>query len=202
MFKIYEPQGVYNGARYISFKVTEDNTILRETADCEIPNDKRGGIITLPSDCNALELGENKFANLIKQFINSWQQRLTSAEQTDQIAQRHNLIGWTIGRFLRGRYTGRNGKVWDEHSVTIEVVGLTTDELIAIAEDLCSEIHQECAFLKDYNTGKIMFFDSYSTGYKFMELCLNGGFKKRAHYDNTSENDIGVNVLPNKGDNV
>lgn len=160
MFEIYEPQGVYNGARYISFKVTEDNTILQEGIDWEVPNDIKGGIISLSTDCYTLELDNNKFINAIKQFISTWKQRLTYGKIIDRIAQKHNLIGWTIGKFLRGHYTSKNGKVWDENSLTVEIVGVTLDDLITIAEDLCREFKQESVLLKDYSTGRIMFINS------------------------------------------
>ena len=157
LFEVYEPQGTYNGARYISFKITEENTILREAIEWETPDDERGGIISLSTDCNALELNKNRFVNTLKQFINTWKQRLTYTKRIDKVAQDHNLMGWTVGKFLNGRYTGRNGKVWNENSVTIEVIGVTSDKLLNISKDLCNEFHQESVLVKDYNTNKVMF---------------------------------------------
>lgn len=160
IFEVYEPQGTYNGARYISFNVNEEKTILREAIDWETPDNARGGIITLSTDCNALELDKNRFLNAIKQFIQTWKQRLTYTKTIDKVAQDYNLVGWTVGKYLNGRYTGKDGNVYDENSITIEVVGVTSDKLIAIAEDLCRLFNQEGVMVKDYNNGKVLFVNS------------------------------------------
>lgn len=160
LFEVYEPQGTYNGVRYISFDISEEKTVLREAIDWETPDDARGGIISLSTDCNALKLDKNRFLNTIKQFIKTWKQRLTYVKRIDKVAQEHKLVGWTVGKFLNGRYTGKNGTVWNENSVTIEIVGVTSDKLIAIAEDLCRIFNQESVLVKDYNNGKVLFVNS------------------------------------------
>lgn len=160
LFEVYEPQGTYNGVRYISFDISEEKTVLREAIDWETPDDARGGIISLSTDCNALKLDKNRFLNTIKQFIKTWKQRLTYVKRIDKVAQEHKLVGWTVGKFLNGRYTGKNGTVWNENSVTIEIVGVTSDKLIAIAEDLCRTFNQESVLVKDYNNGKVLFVNS------------------------------------------
>ena len=160
LFEIYEPMGTYNGGRYISFNVTPKNIILREAIDWEVPDNERGGIISLSTDVNAVQLSDNKLINAIKQFILTWKQRLTYSEKVDKVAQKHQLVGWTIGKFLNGRYTGKNGDVFDENSISIEVVGVESAKLIEIAEDFCREFNQESVLLKDYNSGKILFVNS------------------------------------------
>lgn len=159
-FEVYEPQGTYNGARYISFDVTYEKTILKEGIDYEVPDNERGGIIALSTDVNAVNLNKNSFINALKQWLLTWKQRLNYANSVDKIAQKYNLVGWTVGRFLKGRYTGKNKKVWNENSITIEIIGVPTDELIKIAEDLCSEFNQESVLLKNYNDNKVLFINS------------------------------------------
>lgn len=160
LFEVYEPQGTYNGARYISFDISKEKTVLREAIDWETPDNARGGIITFSTDCNALELDKNRFLNAIKQFFQTWKQRFTYTKTIDKVAQGYNVAGWTIGKFLNGRYTGKDGKVYDENSITVEIIGVTSNKLIAIAEDLCRIFNQESILVKDYNNGKVLFVNS------------------------------------------
>lgn len=141
LFEVYEPQGAYNGARYISLSVSDEKTILRKAIEREINEQEKGGIICFSTDVNAKQLNDISFFKAIHQF-------LTTKSQ--------GLIGWNIGGFMHGKYS-REGKVWNEESIAAEIIGITSEKLLEYAKDLCSEFNQESVIINDYNSHKILF---------------------------------------------
>ena len=58
-----------------------------------------------------VELSPNKIKNWLKQKIATISNRLQSTKKIDKIADKHQLIGWTIGHYLDGRYKAKNRNV-------------------------------------------------------------------------------------------
>lgn len=151
--------------RWSTIKVTEGTIIatnmpnrLTESIDDEIEPDKLGGIIVFSDEINAVKMADNKLVNWIKQKAATINNKISRSKKIDDIAQRHDLFGWTVGKFLRGRYTGKDGKVYSENSLSVEVVGVDFDTLISIAEDLCRAFNQESVLVKVYgDPGRILF---------------------------------------------
>ena len=114
-------------------------------------------MIIFSTEVNAVKLSENKLINWAKQKVETIKNKFKSFSKIDKLAQKYDLVGWTVGKFLHGRYTGKNGKVYDENSLSVEVVGVTTDTLISLAEDICREFDQETVMVKDYNNKTILF---------------------------------------------
>ncbi len=57
-------------------------------------------------------------------------------------------LSWSLGRFFKGRYTDKNGKVYSDDSLCLEITGITEASLIEIAEELCKTLNQESALIK------------------------------------------------------
>jgi hypothetical protein len=114
-------------------------------------------MIIFSTEVNAIELSKNKFINWIKQKVETIKNKFKSYDKIDTLAKKYDLVGWTVGKFLNGRYTGRDGKIYDENSLSVEVVGIDSTTLINIAEDICREFNQESVLVKNYNTKKILF---------------------------------------------
>ena len=93
----------------------------------ELPDDMKGGIIILPQGVDAV-LSEIK-----------------------RIAQKHEPAGWTIGRFFKGSYTAKNGKVYSEDSLSVEIIGLSDDALIETSEEFCRAFNQKSVLIKAYS---------------------------------------------------
>lgn len=125
------------------------------------PEDReKGGIIIFSTEVNAKELSTNAVANWIKQKISSLSNRVNRFKKIDRIGKKHDLVGWTVGKYLSGRYTAKNGKAFGEDSLSLEIIGVDTDTLFKIAEDVCREFNQEAVLVKDYSTGRILFIDA------------------------------------------
>lgn len=155
---IYE--GTYSSSAYFNASFchkNKDRVYISEGIDFEPDADKKGGIIVFSTDVNALKLSDNKILNWLKQRIKTILNRVKRNKKLDAIADKHNLVGWSVGNFLHGRYKGKNNKIYDEKSISIEIIGVDTDELIKIAEELCIEFIQETVLVKDYSTGRVFF---------------------------------------------
>lgn len=121
--------------------------------------DKKGGIIVFSTDVNAVELSPNRVVNWLKQKFTTLRNRMQSTSKIDKYGKKYNLAGWTVGHYLDGRYTDKNGNFYGENSLSVEIIGVSTDEMISIAEDICREFNQESVILKDYTSHRILFID-------------------------------------------
>ena len=139
---------------------SKKNTIINEGISFEVGENERGGIVVLSTDVNAVLKSENKIIDKIKKTISTFKNRLTFKSTVDKIAGEHNIIGWTIGKYLNGRYFAKNGQTFSENSFSVEVVGIEVDELISFAEDLCEAFEQESVLVKDYSGHRVMFVDA------------------------------------------
>lgn len=145
---------------YHSINVNESLTIAEGEISCDkfVPiNMERGGVVVFSTDVNAVKLSENKIINWIKQKSKTVENRLTCTGKIDRVAKSNYLVRWYIGKNLDWRYKSRNGKTYGENSLSVEIIGVDTDKLLSIAEELCNLFVQETVLVKDYNTGNIMF---------------------------------------------
>lgn len=134
-----ESKGAYNGMRYISNKInrTADNMMcssfgVNGDIGCNVPQDASGGIVVFSTEANVAQLFELKFNN-------------------------YDLAGWTIGHYFNGRYTAKDGNIYDENSLSLELIGISTDTLLKIAEEICKDFQLESVLVKDYPSDRIIF---------------------------------------------
>ena len=139
----------------INFSI--EKTILSEGIDFEPEENEKGGIIVFSTDVNAVELSPNKIKNWVKQKIATYTNRFQTTKMIDKIADKHQLIGWTIGHYLDGRYKAKNGKMFGENSLSVEIIGINFEKLISIAEDICRDFKQESVLLQDFSSGRVLF---------------------------------------------
>ncbi len=135
----------------------DERVILSGGIDFEPPANKKGGIIVFSTDVNAIRLYPNKIANWIKQTLVTVSNRTTATNKIDKIAKKHESEGWTIGHYLDGSYTAKNGKQFGENSLSVEIVGIDFGTLLHITEDLCHSFEQESLLLKDCSSGRVLF---------------------------------------------
>ena len=102
----------------------------------KMANDHRGGVIVFPSAASTI---------------------LDNAQISQQLATfSQELIGaYAIRNAFKGEYIDGNNERYDINSTTIEVSGLTSKDLLRLAEQIAKELHQEQIFVKDLNRNKI-----------------------------------------------
>ena len=118
-----------------SFVVSDEQIIeehIGNAIDYEFADEDKGGIVVFSTDINALPLSTNK------------------------VIEKHNISNWSVGNFFKGKYTDKKGTVYTAKSLSVEIIGVTYEQLIEITEDLCREFKQETALVKSYSTNKIL----------------------------------------------
>ena len=154
-------KSAYSSGAYLSASIKKNSNVLfsqlNEGIDFQPPVNEKGGVIVFSTDVNAVQMDEQKVINFLKQKMQTISNRINSTKKIDRIAKSHGLIGWTIGKYLNGRYTADNGKQYGENSLSLEIIGVSCATLIKIAEELCTSFVQESALVKDYSSGSVMF---------------------------------------------
>ena len=131
-----------------------NDTELSEEISYEFED--KGGIIVFSVNVNALQLSTNKVVRAIKNTIETFKNRLFKDRKINKVISQHaDIYGITIGNYVKGRYKSDDGSMYDESSLTIEIIGITSDVLNKVAEDLAKEFQQETVLVKDYASNRI-----------------------------------------------
>lgn len=165
IFEIYNGKdgGTYRASRYLAKAITSEGkerlySSLNEGIDFEPSPNEKGGIIVFSTDVNAEKQSDNKVVNWIKQKMMTISNRLNATKKIDKIASDNELVGWTIGHYLDGRYTSpKNGKQYGEKSLSVEIIGVDFETLMKVAMELCSAFSQESVLVKDFSSGRVLF---------------------------------------------
>lgn len=170
-FRVYEiyngkSGGAYRASRYLAEAISSKNKIpiyssmLNEGIQFEPSEHNKGGIIVFSTDVNSEKQSENRFINFLKQKMKTIFNRLNATKKIDKIAAKNELVGWTIGYYLNGRYTSpKNGKQYGENSLSLEIIGVDFEKLYTIAMEICDSFSQESVLLKDFSSGRVLFVD-------------------------------------------
>ena len=162
----HNTKGAYNSYCYLANSIRFDESkciakseeYLNEDIDWEIDRENEGGVIVFSTDVNAVKLDDNAVMNWIKQKWATITNRLGYNSKLDKIAKKHEgVYAWTIGKYLHGRYKAKNNKVFDENSLSVELLNVDSDTLLSVAEDICRDFNQETVLVKDYANDKIYF---------------------------------------------
>ena len=75
----------------------------------------------------------------------------------NDIPKCNDIFAWTIGKYLHGRYKTKDGTIFDENSISVELLNVSIDTIISFAEELCKEFSQETVLVKLYGEDRILF---------------------------------------------
>lgn len=149
------------------FSISRNNDLNAKTAFIDLDNgaiqeeisyefEDKGGIIVFSINVNAVQLSSNKLINFIKNHVETLKNKLFKDKKINKVLSSYDEVyGVTIGNFVKGRYKSENGNLFDESSLSIEIIGITTDVLNRVAEDLAKLFQQETVLVKDYTSNRI-----------------------------------------------
>ena len=127
---------------------------ILESIDFEF--DKKGGVIVFSTDVNAVDISNNKLLNRLKKVVQSMLNRAFVGKKIGKVMDKHDEVyGFTIGKFVTGRYKAEDGSIYDEKSTSVEIIGIDSDTLLKVAEDIAAEFDQETVLVKDYQEDRI-----------------------------------------------
>jgi len=116
----------------------------------------KGGIIVFSVNINAVQLSNNKVVRYIKNSLETLKNKLFKDRKINKVLSNYDEVyGVTIGNFVKGRYKSENGNLFDESSLSIEIIGITQEVLNRVAKELAKMFQQETVLVKDYTSNRI-----------------------------------------------
>ena len=126
----HSTRGAYNGFGYLAHSIRYDEN----------------KVICSSDNLLAEDVSRNRLGGII----------VLSANIND-ISKCNDIFAWTVGKYLHGRYKAKDGTVFDENSISVELLNVSVDTIISFAEELCKEFLQETVLVKLYGEDRILF---------------------------------------------
>ncbi|WP_034450199.1 hypothetical protein [Butyrivibrio sp. AE2032] len=151
----YTRCNAYSATGYMYAAISVNNrpvfaTIHEGETNQETPDDMKGGIIVFPQESNCMLLSADKLTDWIRQRFPASSDNNSGLSDADKDAQEQTSAGWAVGKFFKGRYTGIEGTVYSEDSLSLEITGVSDDELVKTGEELCRAFDQAPVLIKTY----------------------------------------------------
>ena len=154
---IYETFDQRWAARYrFNFETSVNEAILRT-----LKPDEMGGVIVFSTVVNSTVNHANPIVQWFKRQFHSWKNKFTHKRKLDKaIKDRPDVGGYSIGNFFKGRYKDETtGELFDERSLSVDVVLINHTQLIDLATTLCGLFNQQSVIVKDNYGGAIHLVD-------------------------------------------
>ena len=126
----HSTRGAYNGFGYLAHSIRYDEN----------------KVICSSDNLLAEDASRNKLGGMIVLPAN-----------INDIPKCNDIFAWTVGKYLHGRYKAKDGTVFDENSISVELLNVSIDTIISVAEELCKEFSQETVLVKLYGEDRILF---------------------------------------------
>ena len=166
-YKTVGAKSLMEGFQLNGFSIDRKNdasarTSYNDLSDIELSEEityqfeDKGGIIVFSVNVNAVQLSSNKLINLVKNSIETLKNKLFKDRKINKVLSQYDEVyGVTIGNFVKGRYKSDSGNLFDESSLSVEIIGITTEVLNKVAESLAKSFQQETVLVKDYTSNRI-----------------------------------------------
>lgn len=127
-----------------------------------LPPSDKGGIIVFPTDADGI--GGNHTWDFAEWCVSFFDKPPRRVAKVQRVLKKAGLIAafsseFTLGNHFRGRYRSRAGSVYNERSLTLEILFLNKSELIEVATELVKEFHLDSVLVKDNATCRVYFVD-------------------------------------------
>lgn len=121
-----------------------------------------GGVIVFSTDVTTVY--NKSFGDAVVNFFRSKYETIINRLRKNKILDEifadkrfEKVSGYSIGNFFKGKYFDReSGKSYDENSLSIEIIGIPIELLIAIGEAVAKEFNQKEVLIKDNSSQRIM----------------------------------------------
>lgn len=80
---------------------------------------------------------------------------ITFSTDVSNIQLLNHNVAWTIGNYFNGRYKYKNGKSFNKKSLSLEIMGISSQQLLNMSKEICADFHGETVLVKDFSQNKI-----------------------------------------------
>lgn len=163
---------LHKGGERYSYKKLESNVYynifnrrkLNESTVKTYIEEEKGGMIIFSPVVNQIidkkykDKKKGLFIKLKKWFDKNKKTKknnIFKEKALDKIIDIKGDIGFTAGYLFKGRYADKKKNVFDEKSLSVEIIGLSKNELIGLTEKIANDFQQDTMLVKSYSDNKI-----------------------------------------------
>jgi hypothetical protein len=118
--------------------------------------DDKGLIVVFPADFHGIKMTKIELIDLFKEKILTIRNIVTDTKTSNkEIEQNSEVYGISIGSFVKGSYTSKDGQLFDVSSIGVEVTGLIPDVSNRCVEEISTELKQEIVLIKKSQDNRI-----------------------------------------------
>lgn len=121
---------------------------------------KSGGVIIFPVDQKIEGMGKEEYETYLKSKIKETQNYLFKQKNIETILDFSDDISCSMGNLFNGGYHTVNSKSYTERSFCIEFKNMNFDDVLKIAENLCTLPKNDVVLVTDYSSYKMVFVDN------------------------------------------
>ena len=152
----------WNGTKFLHDILTNFTEVGNEQPYDVAKPEYNGGIIVFAVDVNAqIEQLYPDASSLKKLLMSSWESitnRINKNKKLSRIIIKHpEVFGYSIGKFFTGRYKAKDGTLYDENSLSIEIIDIPFDLVCIIASEIARSFKQQSVLVKDNSSREILF---------------------------------------------
>lgn len=131
----------------------------------------RGGIVVFSTDVQQNSKDQittlGKLKGIVQDKFDTFKNKVLKNSKLTKLIQKHNLatpedyyIGsFSIGKFFHGRYVDFKGRVYNEKSSSLEILGVPSEVLLLLATEIAKDFKQETVLVKDLNKNRFYLAD-------------------------------------------
>ena len=114
-----------------------------------------GGIIVFAVDVNAqIEQQYPDASPMKKALMGAWE---SITNRINQNLKHPEVFGYSIGKLFKGKYKAQDGSLYDESSLSIEIIDIPFDLVCVIGAEIARSFKQQSVLVKDNSSHTILF---------------------------------------------
>ena len=122
--------------------------------------DDKGLIVVFPADFHGIKMTKIELIDLFNKKILTIRNIVSDTKTSNkEIEQNSEVYGISIGSFVKGSYTSKDGQLFDVTSIGVEVTGLISDVSNRCVEEISTELKQEIVLIKKSQDNRIYLLD-------------------------------------------
>lgn len=137
------------------------NGELKSEIRNSLDSTKSGGVIIFPINQKINGMDKEEYNDYLKKEIKTYQNYLFTQKNIETILDFSDDISCSMGNLFNGGYHSINEKSFNERSFCIEFKNMSFDDVLKIAENICSILSKnDMLLVSDYSSYKMVLVDN------------------------------------------